>query len=120
MSDSADTVRRFVARFFYRLGHRMDKIGWWVAETPSDRRIRRESKAAALADHLQAENEDLRDRLSIYESEAADPATRIPWAEAKAQLGIDGSHPAACGPGCRSQHTDDHSKCPAQCDGDAS
>lgn len=74
---------------------------------------------AALADHLQAENEDLRDRLSIYESEAADPATRIPWAEAKAQLGIDGSHPAACGPGCRSQHTDDHSKCPAQCDGDA-
>lgn len=29
----------------------------------------------------------------------------------------DGTHPAACGPRCRSQHTDDHSQCPEQFDG---
>jgi antitoxin StbD len=35
------------------------------------------------------EIEDLRDRLSIYESEAADPDLRIPWDKAKVELGLD-------------------------------
>lgn len=36
-------VRRFLARS-------LDRLAWWVAESPRDRRIRRESKAAALAE----------------------------------------------------------------------
>lgn len=34
------------------------------------------------------EIEDLRDRLSVYESQAADPDLRIPWGKAKVELGL--------------------------------
>ena len=39
----------------------------------------------ALLDEI----EDLRDKLSVYESEVADEDLRIPWEKAKIELGLD-------------------------------
>lgn len=36
-------MRRFLARPFHKLAHRLDKIGWWIAEAPERRRKRTES-----------------------------------------------------------------------------